>query len=100
MSQDRTEQEYHLTPNGWVAGSFYVYGNKTEDVPTPADRIETWIEKIDDSSGRAPEVISWSMVWRSESASEEVSELHKKFPRPEHQPRQISPKRKRRPVYP
>ena len=42
MSCDRKEEEYHLTPSGWVTGSFLVYG-KGDTIPPPKDRIETWV---------------------------------------------------------
>ena len=31
MLKDRTETEYHLTPQGWLKGSFWVCGAKIED---------------------------------------------------------------------
>jgi hypothetical protein len=85
MSADRTETEYHLTPSGWLEGSFWVYSNKAEDVPTLADRVETWIKEVDDTSGWAPPVVSWKKVWESTDVTPNTkSELSLKFPRPEH----------------
>ena len=51
MSQDHTITEYHLTPNGWIKGSFFVYGEKTVDVSPPSNRVETCIEEVEDTSG-------------------------------------------------
>lgn len=97
MSRDRTEREYHLTPNGWVSGSFYVYGTKTEHVSIPLDRVETCIEEIEDTSGWAPPAVFWKTVWESDSLkAEDKAELYKKFPRPEHIPWKKYPKKKRR----
>ena len=42
MSVSKERQEYHLTPRGWVEGSFKgdVIGGSNE-VPTPPDRVLT-----------------------------------------------------------
>jgi hypothetical protein len=87
MLQDHTETEYHLTPHGWLKGSFWVYGTKTEDVPAPSVRVETWVEEIDDPLGGAPPAVSWRRVWESDSATQEAkAELRQRFPRPEYRP--------------
>jgi hypothetical protein len=84
VSQDHTTTEYDLTPNGWIKGSFFVYGKKTENVPPPTNRVETWSEEVEDTSGWAPPIISWKPIWESEEVSPEVrNELKQKFPRPE-----------------
>jgi hypothetical protein len=83
MSQDHTEREYHLTPVGWVSGTFRIYGAMSEEVPPPPDRIETWIEEVDDTSGYDPPAVSWKKIWESESASaRSKAELNRQFPRP------------------
>jgi hypothetical protein len=41
MAKDRTETEYHLTPQGWLKGSFWVGGSKIEDVSAPDVRVES-----------------------------------------------------------
>ncbi len=83
MSQDHTEREYHLTPVGWVSGTFRVYGASTQEIPPPPDRLETWIEEIDDTSGADPPSVSWKKIWESNSASaRSKAELNRKFPRP------------------
>jgi|SRR6476661_10856821 len=97
MSVDRTEEEYHLTPSGWVSGSFFVYGDKTEDGPIPQDRVETWIEEIEDTSLYSPQIVSWRKVWESPSVSSEAkADLYNKYPRPEFKPRERYRKPKRR----
>jgi hypothetical protein len=97
MSQDRTEREYHLTANGWVAGSFYVYGTKTEDVPIPLGRVETWVEEIDDPSGWSPPVVSWRRIWTSDLVPPtEIAGPHTKFPPPKHVPWKKYPRKKRK----
>src|SRR5260370_2665440 len=97
MSQDRAEREYHLTPAGWIAGSLWVYGKVTEEKPIPSDRVETWIEEIDDPSGWASEIVSWKLVWFSPDATAETrAELNQKFPQPRLKPRKAIPKKKKR----
>jgi hypothetical protein len=87
MPREHTETEYHLTPHGWLKGSFWVYGTQTEDVPIPSDRVETCVEKIDDGSGVPSPAISWRRVWESDSATQETkAELRQQFPRPEYRP--------------
>jgi hypothetical protein len=83
MSQDHTEREYHLTPVGWVSGTFRVYGAATEEMKPPPDRVETWIEEIDDTSGGSSPAVFWRQIWESDSVSPETrAELNRKFPRP------------------
>jgi hypothetical protein len=97
MSADNTEQEFHLTPNGWLKGSFSVYGKKTEDVPIPADRIQSGIEEIDDTSGWAPPAVFWKVTWTSDSITpEELAELQEKFQRPAHVPWKKFKKKKKK----
>jgi hypothetical protein len=87
MSQDHTEREYHLTPGGWVSGTFRVYGASSSEVEPPPDRVETWIEEIDDTSGGSPPAIFWRQIWVSDSVSAEVkADLNRRFPRPEYVP--------------
>jgi hypothetical protein len=95
MSQDRTTQEYHLTPKGWVSGTFAVYGNVQKEVAPPADRIETWIEEVDDSSGWAPQAIDWKLTWFNPNAQTRAH-LTKQFPKPMFQPRKIFKKKKKK----
>jgi hypothetical protein len=97
MSQDRTEREYHLTPIGWMAGNFWVYGTLTEEKSAPSDRVETWIEEIDDPSGWASEIVTWKPVWVSPDVTNETrADLNQKFPQPRHTPRKAYPKKKKK----
>ena len=83
MSQDHTEREYHLTPVGWVSGTFRVYGATSAEIPSPPDRVETWIEEVDDTSGDDLPAVSWKKIWESDSASaRSKAELNRRFPRP------------------
>jgi hypothetical protein len=84
MSQDHTEREYHLTPVGWVSGTFRVYRAANEEMEPPPDRVETWIEEIDNTSGSSPLVVFWRQIWESDSVGPKTkAELNRKFPRPE-----------------
>ena len=42
LSADKTAHEWHLTPRGWVEGTFSFYGNapKTGIIEPPDDRVE------------------------------------------------------------
>lgn len=82
MSFDRTEQEYHLTPSGWIIGSFLVYG-EGKVIEPPVDRIETWVVEKYQSSGFAPESVTKKLIWVSPNYSESEREaLKERFPFP------------------
>jgi hypothetical protein len=83
MSCDSTDDEYHLTPNGWVAGTHYCYSQAIKIIARPVDTVETWVRKMRQSSSYAPEVITWEHIWTSPDYSEsERTEIEKKYPRP------------------
>jgi len=80
MSFDKTTQEYHLTPNGWVTGTYSAA--QTEVVP-PVDRVETWEHNMEQSSPFSREIYSWARIWVSPNINEkDLADLHRKFPRP------------------
>jgi hypothetical protein len=83
MSIDRTETEYHLTQNGWVAGTFSSYGQKRGQVDPPPDRVESWLRKMEQSSGYAPGISEWVLVWESPDVPlDSRKELRSKYPFP------------------
>jgi hypothetical protein len=87
MAKDRTETEYHLTPQGWLKGSFWVGGSKIEDVSAPDVRVESWVEEIDSTSGGALPNVSWRRIWESDSITHHARiELRQRFPLPEYRP--------------
>ena len=51
MAYDRYEVEHHLTPAGWVTGTVTDSGNQETIVEPPTDRVETWLYKMEQSSG-------------------------------------------------
>lgn len=86
MSYDRYEREYHLTPTGWVLGTFYFYSHAEESIAPPSDRVLTIIKEVKQSSGYSPEGISWREEWRSPDATDtRIKQLQGKFgERPSH----------------
>ena len=85
MSCDSKDDEYHLTPNGWVAGTHYCYGETDKIIARPIDTVETLVRKMRQSSSYAPEVITWELIWKSPDYSEsERTEIEKKYPRPKY----------------
>jgi hypothetical protein len=78
---DRYTLEMHLTPSGWVEGTAS-YGDKPID--RPADAVETWLKKVEQSSGFDTEDIDWCLVWKTEVVkAEELTALSTRFPHPE-----------------
>lgn len=83
MAVDDLEHEYHLTPNGWVNGTTYFFGNTDKELPPPPDRVLTMVEKTYQSSRWSKEEISSRETWRAADVSaEQIAELMKKFPAP------------------
>lgn len=83
MSYDKTTQEYHLTPDGWVDGTFSVYGVPDKVLKPPVNRVETWECNMEQSYPTAREIYEWERTWVSPNVTEKkLSELHRKFPRP------------------
>jgi hypothetical protein len=103
MSYDQHEIEYHLTPSGWVVGTTS-YG--TDKIERPPETVETWLKKVEHSSGYAMEDIGWDLLWVSESVShEERAALNVKFEHPRVKADEINArvwkpqkKRKRQPI--
>ncbi len=83
MSYDSTDDEYHLTPHGWVAGTHYFYSNTEKIIDRPTDCVETWVREMRQSYSMAPERITWKCIWNSPDYSEsEIAQISKKYPRP------------------
>jgi hypothetical protein len=82
MVWDRYTREHHLTPDGWIIGSFSVLSGKKNEVEPPEDRVETWEENMTQQTGFSKEYITWKRIWKSPFYSEkQLQELHKKFPK-------------------
>lgn len=83
MSYDKTTQEYHLTPKGWVTGTYSVYNDVQNHVEPPHDRVETWECHMEQSYPTSKETYEWRRIWVTTDVAENVlSDLHLKFPRP------------------
>jgi hypothetical protein len=78
MSVDDYEDEYHLTPRGWVEGDSYYYGKPQKNIAPPKDRVLTLVDHTEQSSRFAPSVSNWVEKWRSSDAVM-VEELISKF---------------------
>ena len=84
MAVDHTIDEYHLTPNGWITGTHYFFGDTDKQIPPPPDRVETWKQELKQQSGWSKEYITWECIWVSPNHSEEErNKLKRYYPRPE-----------------
>jgi hypothetical protein len=82
MSVDDWSQEHHLTPSGWVKGTYKYYGKGTA-IPRPADAVETWEEHCTQSSAFSREHYTHAKLWSDPNISEtERRALVDKFPPP------------------
>ncbi len=72
MGTDTTYQEWYLTPRGWVSGPYSANFPLIQSTNTPADRVETWIEK-NESHDVYPSRIrpEWELVWALNEYSDE-----------------------------
>lgn len=86
MSVDRTAREYHLTPEGWIQGSYSYYGKvQGEEVARPQNAVETWTLESEQSSIYSQDVYQWVLIWHDSSMPEEERErIRKGFPKPPH----------------
>ena len=69
MAVDHWTQEYHLTPSGWVKGTYKFFG-KGDEVPRPTDAVETWEEDCRQSSRWSKEDYSETMLWHDPAVPE------------------------------
>src|SRR5207253_233607 len=56
MADDDWDQEYHLTPRGWMTGSAKHYGRVGHEAPRPPDAVETWEQHTSEASGWSREI--------------------------------------------
>jgi len=76
--------DYHLTPNGWIKGTCYFFGNPTSVTVRPADCVLTLRLSIRQTLGCSAGKETWSEIWKSPSAKKGyVAKLQKTFPRPQ-----------------
>ena len=80
MPYDEYKEDVHLTPSGWVYGTFSACGTVTEK-PAPVDRVLTLHKSVYQGSGYSPENVTWEEAWRSSDVSDVyIKELKAKFP--------------------
>jgi hypothetical protein len=79
MSVDKYEREYHLTPTGWVKGSFAFYGTADNPAARPKEAVLTIVKEVEQSSPFSAESISWREQWQSPKAARQIGRLRKKF---------------------
>ncbi|MGD0124005.1 MAG: hypothetical protein ABSF46_01505 [Terriglobia bacterium] len=76
--------DYHLTPNGWIKGTSYFFGNLTSGSVRPADCVLTLRLSVRQTFGFSGRKETWSEIWKSRSAKTGyVAKLQKNFPRPQ-----------------
>lgn len=81
--EDSADNEYHLTPKGWVPGTEYIYGETDQIIDPPSDTIETWVRRLQQATGRSPERVGWECIWVSPRCSEfETTGIKRRFPSP------------------
>ena len=78
MPVDGYECEYHLTPSGWVEGTYSYEGLAKIWVPPPPGRVLTMLKEMTQASVYSREVVIWHELWRSKDA-ERVSMLMRHF---------------------
>jgi len=80
MAYDEWEHEYHLTPNGWVTGSFSFRGTLAKKVPIPIDKVMTMVQENFNSTSCPLLQTSWRQGWLSCCCSlEKIDRLFLKF---------------------
>jgi len=84
MSIDSTSTEYHLTPNGWITGTFSFYGNpQGKIIDRPHDTVETWIEHEKQMHINSAVTKTFKRIWKNSDILEtEILKLHDKYPKP------------------
>jgi hypothetical protein len=83
MSFDKTENEYHLTPSGWIDGTSRIYGSPERVVERPKDCVETWVRIMEQGQAFSKENVVWKRIWIAPDYPQSKREaLEKKYPRP------------------
>ena len=81
---DRTSREYHLTPSGWVSGTYRYFDTiEGKEVARPSSAVETWVREMRQASMWSREENSERRIWHNESIPQvELDELRSHFPAP------------------
>jgi hypothetical protein len=72
MAADHWSQEYHLTRDGWVKGT-YRYFSKIDgdEVARPDGAVETWEEDCSQRSMWSGDDYSYRLLWHDENIPED-----------------------------
>ena len=72
MAVDNLETEWHLTPDGWVAGTSRFFGKPDKDgeIVPPGNRVETWLSRTYQRSEWSSEERTWRLIWFDPAVSE------------------------------
>lgn len=84
MAADDWSQEHHLTPSGWVKGT-YKFFRKVDgpEVPRPHDAVATYEERCRQSSIYSPESYTTTLLWADpDVSSADRIALRRKFRSP------------------
>ena len=77
---DDWEQEFHLTPNGWIPGCFFFRGALDKKVVPPDDRVLTLVMEGLDSPIIGGLNVGWRYDWKSKVHSQaEIDRLLAEF---------------------
>jgi len=78
MAADNEKTYWHLTPRGWVVGSYYVFRRCVEEIPVPLDRVLTGSDHVYQQSTDTPQERTWTIEWRA-ADNELVNRLEQLF---------------------
>ena len=80
LMYDEWEQEFHLTPHGWIAGCFFFRGDLTKFVVLPSDRVLTLVREVLHRSETDGPTITWCYEWKcKDRTQEEIDQLLAEF---------------------
>lgn len=66
MATETTYVEWHLTPRGWIRGTWAINKPIQSSQSPPEDRIETWVKtETTQDNPCAPVQKDWSLMWAS-----------------------------------
>jgi len=71
-------QQYHLTPRGWITGTFHPDMGRPTEVPTPEDRVLT-LECVDKQSSIYAKPTAHDFVAWASTDKAAIEELQKQF---------------------
>ncbi|MGC4098630.1 MAG: hypothetical protein QM706_16075 [Nitrospira sp.] len=71
MVTDTVYVEWHLTPRGWIRGTWSINKPLQSSPPPPDDRVETWVKTETTHNNQfAHAQKEWALTWASSLHSE------------------------------